>query len=256
MNKLATAALVAIATSSLWAIQGTISTETDRKSGDLKWQSRQKSYLLTYKKGNTNLQMEFPLDSVTSLDIAKPAGFDKAVEMVQKGQGSAAIPVLEKVVKEYKMLQWDKPAGRYLVEAYIAANRVEDAYKAAQNVIADDKEAAYKGELAPAYWQVLLKLGKNQQLESCLKKAASSGDRASSAEALIVRGDVILNQEGETPDALKRALTDAYLRVALMYPDEPCRQARANAMMRCATCFDKLGMAARAEGMRTQAKAL
>ena len=256
MNKLATAALVAIATSSLWAIQGTISTETDRKSGDLKWQSRQKSYLLTYKKGNTNLQMEFPLDSVTSLDIAKPVGFDKAVEMVEKGQGSAAIPVLEKVVKEYKMLQWDKPAGRYLVEAYIAANRVEDAYKAAQNIITDDKSAAYSGDLAPAYWQVLLKLGKNQQLETCLKKAASTGDRVASAEALIVRGDVILNQAGDTPEALRQALTDAYLRVALMYPDEPCRQVRANAMMRCATCFDKLGMAARAEGMRSQAKVL
>ncbi len=256
MNKLAAAALVAIATSSLWAIQGTISTETDRKSGDLKWQGRQKSYLLTYKKGNTNLQMEFPLDSVTSLEIAKPAGFDKAVEMVQKGQGSGAIPVLDKIVKEYKMLQWDKPAGRYLVEAYLAANRADDAYKAAQNIIMEDKAAAYSGELAPAYWQTLLKLGKSQQLETCLKKAVTTGDRAASAEALLVRGDMVINQAGETPEALRQALTDAYLRVALMYLDEPCRQVRADAMMRCASCFDKLGMAARAEAMRSQAKAL
>ena len=256
MNKLAAAALVAIATSSLWAIQGEIRTETDRKSGDIKWQPRTKSYLLTYKKGNTNVSAEYPLADVVSLDMPRPAGYDKAVEAVQRGQGAGAIPVLEKIVKDYKMLQWDKPAGRYLVEAYLAANRVEDAYKTASGIVSDDKSAAYSGELAPAYWQTLLKLGKMQQLESALKKAAAAGDRATSAEALLVRGDIIINQGGDTPDVLKQALTDAYLRVALMYPDEPCRQVRANAMMKCAACFDKLGMAARAESMRSQAKTL
>ena len=254
MNKLATAALVAVATTSLWAIQGTISTETDRKSGDIKWQPRSKSYLLTFKKGQTDVSAEYPLSDVASLDIPKPASFDKSVEAVQKGQGASVIPALEKIVKDYKMLQWDKPAGRYLVEAYLAANRVDDAFKTAQGIISDDKAAAYSGELAPAYWQTLLKLGKNNQLESCLKKAAASSDRATSAEALIMRGDIILNEGGDSQEALRQALTDGYLRVALMYPDAP--GPRAAAMNRAAACFDKLGMAARAESLRTQAKAL
>ena len=100
MNKLATAALVAVATTSLWAIQGTISTETDRKSGDIKWQPRSKSYLLTFKKGQTDVSAEYPLADVVSLDIPKPASFDKSVEAVQKGQGASVIPALEKIVKD------------------------------------------------------------------------------------------------------------------------------------------------------------
>ena len=98
--------------------------------------------------------------------------------------------------------------------------------------------------------------GKNTQLENCLRKAATSGDRASSAAALVMRGDVILANGGDTPDTYRQALVDAYLRVALMYTDEPCRAARASAMQKAASCFDKLGMAARAEGMRAQARTL
>ena len=254
MKRLMILLAVAAATSPLWAIQGTIHTATDSKKGDIKWQGRSKSYAISFKKGNTMVSAEYPIGDVEELDIEKPAGYDKAVENVKRGNGAAAIGVLTKIVQDYKMLQWDKPAGRYLVEAYLAANRVDDAFKTAQGIISDDKAAAYSGELAPAYWQTLLKLGKNNQLESCLKKAAASSDRATSAEALIMRGDIILNEGGDSQEALRQALTDGYLRVALMYPDAP--GPRAAAMNRAAACFDKLGMAARAESLRTQAKAL
>ena len=109
-------------------------------------------------------------------------------------------------------------------------------------------------ELAPAYWQALLKLGKSQQLENCLRKASSSADRVTSAEALKMRGDMILAAGGDTPETYRQALTDAYLRVALLYIDEPCKEVRAAAMLKAGFCFDKIGMAARAES--TQAKTL
>ena len=41
-----------------------------------------------------------------------------------------------------------------------------------------------------------------------------------------------------------------------MYPDENCKAVRADAMQKAAGCFDKIGMASRAEQMRSQAKAL
>jgi len=41
-----------------------------------------------------------------------------------------------------------------------------------------------------------------------------------------------------------------------MYADEPCREARVDAMQRAADCFDKLGQAARAEQLRSQARKL
>jgi hypothetical protein len=254
MKRLMILCLAAAATSPLWAIQGTIRTATDSKKGDIKWQGRSKSYSVSFKKGNTMVSAEYPLDDVTALDIDKPAGYDKAVENVQRGNGAAAIGPLTKIVQDYKMLQWDKPAGRYLVEAYLAANNAQKACEIAESIIREDKSAEWQGDLAPAYWQALLKLGKNQKLEALVKKAAISGDRAASASALVMRGDIILATEGDSPDSYKKALTDAYLRVMLMYADEPCREARLQAMQKAAGCFDKLGQASRAEQIRSQAR--
>lgn len=256
MNKLAMATVVALAASSVWSMPGTIKTSTDQRRGDITWQRGTKSYVLTYKKGQTDVQAQYPIDEVVQLDIDKPANLDKLIDLVNRGQGGAAIAGLTKIVQDYKMLVWDKPAGRYLVEAYLASNNAQKAYDTAQAIISADKDAAWKGELAPAYWQSLLKLNKSTQLENCLRKAVSSGDRACAAAATVMRGDVILATAGDTPDAHRQALADAYLRVALMYPDEPCRESRILAMQKAAQSFDKLGMAARAEGMRTQAKAL
>jgi len=256
MRKTATMALAALAAANLWAIQGTISTETDTKTGEIKWQARNKQYVISMKKGSTMVDIELKLADVTSLDIPKPAGFDKAVSQVEAGQGAAAIPVLTKIASEYRMLQWDKPAGRYLALAYIAANQVQKAYDACQGIIAEDKTAAYSGDLASAYWQALLKLGKTDQLEGLLKKAASSGSRQASAAALVMRGDMIVASSNDQPDKLKDALRDGYLRVVLMYADAECARERSDAMIKAAQCFDKLGQAARAEKLRAQAKAI
>ncbi len=256
MNKIGIAALTALVATSVLAVPGTIKTATDQKKGDITWQRSGKKYILAYKKGKTTVNAEYPLADVERLDIDKPANFDKLVEMVSRGQAAAAIAPLTAIVKEYRMLQWDKAAGRWLVEAYLAANNAQKAYETADAIVQDDRDAAWKGDLAPAYWQTLLKTGKLQRLENALNKASSSGDRAASAAALVMRGDMILAAAGDDPDAHRKALTDAYLRVALMYLDDPCREARATAMRKAALSFDKLGMAARAEAMRTQAKTL
>ena len=151
MRKTIMTVLAALAATELMAIQGTISTETDSTSGDIKWQSRAKTYILTYKKGKTDLQREYPLSEIASLDIPKPSGYDKAVAMVEGGQGAQAVATLSKIVTDYKMLVWDKPAGRYLALAYISANQPQKAYDLCQDIIREDKEAAWSGDLAAAY---------------------------------------------------------------------------------------------------------
>jgi tetratricopeptide (TPR) repeat protein len=256
MRKTIMTVLAALAATELMAIQGTISTETDSTTGDIKWQSRAKTYMLTYKKGKTDLQREYTLAEVVSLDIPKPAGYDKAVAMVEGGQGAQAIGNLTKIVADYRMLVWDKPAGRYLALAYIAANQPQKAYDVCQEIIRENKEAAWSGDLAAAYWQSLLKLGKMNQLEPLLKKAATSGDRQASAAALNLRGDIIVATGNGSADTLKSALRDGYLRVALMYTDADCTRERAEGMMKAAQCFEQLGQAARAERLRAQAKEL
>jgi hypothetical protein len=256
MRKTAMMALAAMAATNLWAIQGSLTTDTETLTGDIKWQPRSKKYIVSVKKGSTVLDMERPLADVKAINIPKPAGFDKAVEQVEGGNGAAAVAVLSKIVSDYRMLKWDKPAGRYLAMAYLAANQAQKAYEACLQIIREDRTASYSGDLAAAFWQALLKLGKNDQLEGLMKKAATSGDRRASAASLVMRGDMIVASCNDASDGLKKALTDGYLRVVLMYADPECVRERGEAMIKAAACFDKLGQAARAEKLRAQAKSL
>ena len=74
MKKLIVAMAVAAAANA-FALQGTVSTETESFSGDVKWHPRDKKYVI--EKGK--ITKEFKLVDVTALDIPKPATFDKAV---------------------------------------------------------------------------------------------------------------------------------------------------------------------------------
>lgn len=243
--------------SSAWAVQGVITAKGSQRKGDIRYRARDKMYLVTIqRRGGTPIEIELAAADVTNLDIPKPKDFDRAVEMVSKGQGVAAISILKKIVDDYKKLNWDLPAGRYLVEAYLQSNNPKEGYDVAQQIIRDDRKAAYLGDLAPAFWKTLLKLGKVDQLEDLLSKAAQSGDRRSSGAALVLRGDIILAEGGDDKETLRRALTDGYLRTALMYGDEDCKDIRAEAMNKAAQCLDKLGWAERAENMRSQARML
>ena len=251
MKKLITGIAV-LAAASAFAIQGSVSTETETVSGDVKWHARDKKYVI--EKGKVT--KEFKLADVTSLDIPEPQGFDKAKQLVEGGQGAAAIAILSKIVEDYRMLQWDKPAGRYLALAHLSTGNAQKALDMCEKVISEDKSAAYSGDLASAYWQALLKLGKTDKLEGLLKKAATSGSRQASAAALVMRGDIVVSTSNDAPEELKRALREGYLRVVLMYQDAECARERGEAMLKAATCFDKLGQSARAENLRAQAKAI
>ena len=256
MCKKTLTAAAMLAAGCVWAVQGTIYTDKTSLKGDIKWQPRAKSYIVEYKNGNTNVSTEFPLADVTGMDIPKPDNFDRLSNAVRGGNAAGAVAALAGIVKEYRMLGWDAKAGALLVEAYMAVGKAQDAYRAACDIISDDPKAAYSGELAPAYWQALLKLGKKEELEKNLKKAAASGSRPASAEALIVRGDMVIASDGDNAPAHRKALKDGYLRVALMYNDPQCIDARRKAMERCAVSFGKLGMASRAEAMRAEAAKL
>ena len=252
MRKTMLMTVAALTAAELFAIQGTVSTDVESVSGDVKWHARDKKYII--EKGK--ITKEFKLADVTSLDIPKPAGYDKAVQAVENGQGASAVGVLSKIVADYRMLQWDKPAGRYLALAHLAAGNAQKAYDVCSPIVAEDKAAGYSGDLAAAYWQALLKLGKRDELEKMLKKAATSGDRPASAAALVMRGDIIVSTSNDAPDKLKDALRDGYLRVILMYQDAECARERGEACLKAAQCFDKLGQSARAEKLRQQAKAI
>jgi len=235
-------------------ITGTITTEAgDTNKGVIRWSARDKAYVVA--KGGIEIQVK--ATDVAEIDIAKPAGWDQLVAQVEKGQGAAAIAPLTKIVKEYAHLEWDRAAARYLAEAHLAAGAPDKALAAAKGVIDGEKSAAYKGELAPAYWAALLALNRTSVLEDVLAKAAASGDRYSSGAALIMRGDMIFKAGNESSDAAKKALSDGYLRVVLLYTDASvAAKLRPEALYKAAKCFEKLGQSSRADAFRTELKKL
>ena len=229
-------------------VTGSVTSQNgDVQKGSIRWSARDKAYVVT--KGNIEVQVKET--DVAEIDIKKPATYDAAVAQVAKGQGAAAIPALQKIVKEYSHLKWDKSAGRYLAEAYVAAEKPADALKVCQGIIDGDPTAAYKGDLAPAYWSALLSLNRRSPLEKALK----GGDIFSRGAALIMRGDLAMKDGAESNDACKKALSDGYLRVVFLYKDpQVADKLRPEALYKAAHCFDKLNQSGRADFMRTELK--
>ena len=254
MRKSVITAFAALATAAVFgAITGSITTENgDVQKGTLRWSTRDKAYAVTTK-GGIEIQIK-PAD-VAEMVVDKPAGYDEAVAQVNKGQGAAAVPVLQKIVKEYAHLDWDKAAGRYLAEALISSGDLNKGLGACEDIIKTDADAAFTGDLAPAYWEALLKLGRRPKLEALLQKAAKSGDRFSAGAALIKRGDIVLVDGKDSADAAKKALVDGYLRVVFMYTDaEIAPKLQPEALYKAAKCFEKLGSSGRADAMRSKLK--
>lgn len=238
------------------AAQGTLFTKDGgQKSGVIKWSARNKSYVITQKQANgSTMDMEVEAKNVDHLDIKPPQGMDQAIKAVESGKGAGQISFLEKIVDEYAHLQWDQKAGSYLAKAYLDANNGAKALETCRKIISVDKTAGYSGDLAPTYWQALIKNNQISTLEQMLTKAASSGDRFSSGSALIARGDAILAKD-DTPTGAKKALVDGYLRVVLLYKDaEVAPRLRPEALYKAAQCFEKAGQTSRASDLRSELK--
>lgn len=243
MKRLLLITAAALVGASSWAaVVGTIkSTKGDVKKGEIRWLASSKSYEL--KSGNAVITLKE--SDVESLDVEKPKNLEKL-----------GIDGWKKVIKTYEKLQWDVVAARYLTEAYLNSGRAQDAYDTARIVIASDITAAYKGALAPMYWQSLHKLGKTEQLERCLTKAVEEGDRAMSAEALLMRGDMLRDKGGKTAASYKEALVASYLKVALMYNTPECINQRIAGFEKSAEAFSAMGRAAEAQHMKKQVEEL
>ncbi|MDD4173123.1 MAG: tetratricopeptide repeat protein [Kiritimatiellae bacterium] len=232
------------------AVQGVITMPNNSKREvDIKWIVRDKAYSITEK--GRPIEMQLKPDEIADLQIPRPRELDAAIESIRQGNAAAAVPVLEKLAADYLMLQWDKPATRYLAEAHVQAGNADKAIAVCEKVIAANPEAAYLGEMAPAYWQALIKRDRLSKVEDLLSKAIKTGDRLASANALIARGDLV-QAAGDTAEIAKKALRDGYLRVITLYKSE--RAAQPEALFKAAKCFEKLGQTQRADQLRTTLK--
>lgn len=229
---------------------GIIQTANGSTRGALRWKNGAKEYVVTNEK---NMTVTFKADDVESVVVDRPAALDGAIKKVQTNSGvGAALPVLEKIAKDYAHLTYDKEATAWLARAYLLQGNAAKAVSACETVIRDDAEAAYKGDVAVTYWDALIKAGNSTKLKGLLDKAIASGDSTAAAFALVKRGDDIMAR-GSARANCEEALRDGYLRVILLYAD-PRSEAYAEALYKGAKAFEGMGQSSRAARLREQLK--
>ncbi len=248
MKQLAFAVILAATAASVFAdVPGRITKLGDNGEsgqaivGNILWKPMAKKYIVTQKNG---VEVEIAYDEVAKVETQRPKELDAAVKAVKDGKYAAAIPVLEKIAKDYAMLQWDEPAARYLAESYVAVDRAADAVKVCEQVISLNPKAAYMGDMAMSYWTALLKTGKSAKLEDLIEKAARSGERATAAKALVMRGDILADKK-----QYKEALEDGYLRVIVLYKN--VKDVQPEAIYKAMQAFEAIQQVPYAEKMRS-----
>ncbi|MDD5706318.1 MAG: hypothetical protein PHR35_10350 [Kiritimatiellae bacterium] len=238
--------LAGSAQAQMGGVSGAITTTEGRRlAGQIRWLAVARKYTIaTAGAGGSVVETEILPDKVAKIEVPEPRELAPALKAVRDGKGAAAIPVLEKIARDYAMLQWDEPAANALAGAHMQNNDAAAAIKACEAVIAANPEAAYQGGMAILYWQALLKDGRTAKLTDLLDEAIKKGGREASAYALILRGDMLMEKK-QPRDALK----DGYLRVVVLY--ENVRSAQPEALYKAAKAFEALQQNPNAEKMRT-----
>ena len=155
-------------------------------TGEIQWSNRDKGYRVTIAMpgGKGTSTTTISADNVQSLKMDKPAGYDALVKQVEAGKGAQATAGLEKIADAYEHLQYDVMATRWLAVAYLAQGKARDAVSACEKVIRNNPDAAYSGEMAPAYWEALRKTNQTSKLQGLLDKASSTRPSPPATRAL------------------------------------------------------------------------
>lgn len=237
-----------MAASAAAAVRGAVTTANGRQEGMVAWSQASRKYTVTQTiAGGGTRSMEVKEAEAVKVEIEKPAQLDAAI----KGRNKTA---LAGIVKTYSHLQWDLPAAAVLADIHLSGKATAEALKVCKDVIAKSPDAAWKGDLAPVYWRALLENNDRAELDRQLAKALKSGDRFSSASALIVRGDMVLRQ-GATRENARKALLDGYLRVILLYTEDDVVSRLGGVQYeKAARCFELMGYASRAAELRAKAR--
>lgn len=231
------------AVSQTFAIKGTIikASNGEKMRGDIRWQGFRKEYLVTSLKNGVTMTLK-PAQ-VKEVIVPKPAGFDKAVRNVSAKRYDAALPVLEKIMVDYKMMGWDIKATRYAAEAQLRMKNAAKAIMLCETLIRNNPQVAYQGEIAEVYWQALVEGNRKATLRKILAKAVKSGPRDLVPLVQIRRADVDMKEE-----KYESALVDGYLRTVYFFEEN--KRYAPEAIYKAMQCFNQLNEPTNAEKMR------
>lgn len=216
---------------------------SDVKGLKIKWFPSRQEYQVD---GADGTMVSVPADEVESLQIAKPAEFDKAVQACAAKQFEVAIPILEDLISRYTRLQWDGLASELLAKAYLGKGDFKKAAQVMSDVLEGTAKNLVTDEQFGLYWTALAGAQMNAVLKQRLTEAISGESRSLAALALVKRGDMN-KADGKRDDA---ALD--YLRSILMFDDVPASQPEA--LFKAAQLFDET-RDSRAEELRKRLRA-
>lgn len=208
--------------------------------GTIRWLAMSKEYVVTAENGQEG---RVPLRAVESVEVKEPEEWEGILKQLQDGRYAEAMPMLEKIMDAYTMLQWDVHAAKRLAEAHMAMKAAPKAVAVCEKVVGDNPAAGLSGELAFIYWDALLEAEKYSVLRKTLDDAIKSGGQETLARAYIKRGDM-----DKKKGNIKEALLDGYLRAIVFF--EKVAEVQPEALYKAVKCFEQLGQHSNAEKMR------
>ena len=195
----------------------------------IKWFETRREYQVENSDGS---MIPVALDDVESVEVDKPAEFDKAVQAMSAKQYDVAIPLLQDLVDRFKRLQWDSKSRELLANAYFAKGD----YKKAAQVLSDLLQETPKGQVTDdqrgMYWTALMGAQMTAVLKKELNEALAGESRSLACLAMVRRGD-LFKAEGKREDALLD-----YLRAVMLYED--ARENHAEALFKAAQVLDEM----------------
>lgn len=176
--------------------------------------------------------MTFPRKSVRMAVAGKPAEFDRAAHLVKSGAHGDAVPILEKIVRKYRGLEWDNRGRELLAQAYFAKGDYRAAAKTCEVLFREAPARPAGKELRATYWIALLRSKQISKLTPILNEAVAGGGRADAAAAQLIRGDIRIARND-----VQNAVLD-YMRTVLLFED--VKAVQPEALFKAAGCLEKL----------------
>ncbi len=213
---------------------------TPLKCKSIVWVEASRQYMVETVEGVT---LSVPKTAVTRMSVDKPAGFDDAVKLVEARQFAQAIPSLERIAADYRMLVWDVQAKKLLLRCYLGDNNTAKVMVTVEEMLKTTSRAEMPADLMTSYWKALRASNRGETLGAELQSAIASGSADMAAAAYLLRGDV-----NRDTGRKSEALSD-YLKVAQLF--QQVKGTRPEALFKAAELLEDI-KDPRAEDLRKQ----
>lgn len=177
-------------------------------------------------------QRTFPRGTYTKAIADKPAAFDQARAIAAQGKADEAITMLEKIVTDFRFLDWDNNALMAIAQIQGSRNNHKESVETFDRLFRQAPEARDDAAVQTAYRDALLKAGMFDKLAPSLEQAIAKGPRSEAARAQVMRGDIKLAQ-----GQVEAALLD-YLRSAILFESETA--VHPEALFKAGQALDKM----------------